>query len=159
MCLSKSPLLRTICATLLMISFSSCANKSSRINEVFNAKYGNFQSEGTQHFSILNDLQLSHSFGKVATELHFRKLFKNNRQISFRLYAGAFVYNNTNTTFFSFGLDRPNDYMFDYNLLGRSETTGIYSQQYVYGEGGFKSKLETYGCFFLETSNRIILLY
>ena len=110
---------------------------------IFNAKYGNFQSEGTQHFSILNDLQLSHSFGKVATELHFRKLFKNNRQISFRLYAGAFVYNNTNTTFFSFGLDRPNDYMFDYNLLGRSETTGIYSQQYVYGEGGFKSKLES----------------
>lgn len=110
---------------------------------IFNAKYSNFQSEGTQHFSILNDLQLSHSFGKVATELHFRKLFKNNRQISFRLYAGAFVYNNTNTTFFSFGLDRPNDYMFDYNLLGRSETTGIYSQQYVYGEGGFKSKLES----------------
>ncbi|EAZ94766.1 hypothetical protein FBBAL38_10017 [Flavobacteria bacterium BAL38] len=110
---------------------------------IFNAKYGNFQSEGTKHFSILNDLQLSNSFGKVATELHYRKLFENNRQISFRFYAGAFMYNSTNTDFFSFGLDRPNDYMFDYNLLGRSETTGIYSQQYVYGEGGFKSKLDT----------------
>ncbi|WP_445719640.1 aminopeptidase [Flavobacterium sp.] len=110
---------------------------------IFNAKYGNFQSEGTKHFSISNDLQLSNSFGKVATELHYRKLFENNRQISFRFYAGAFMYNSTNTDFFSFGLDRPNDYMFDYNLLGRSETTGIYSQQYVYGEGGFKSKLDT----------------
>ncbi|MFY7988261.1 MAG: aminopeptidase [Flavobacterium sp.] len=110
---------------------------------VFNAKYGNYQSEGTKHFSLLNDLQLSSSFGKVASEIHYRKLFENNRQISFRLYAGAFMYNSTNSDFFSFGLDRPNDYMFDYNLLGRSETSGIYSQQYVYGEGGLKSKFDT----------------
>lgn len=110
---------------------------------IFNAKYGNFQSEGTKHFSISNDLQISSKFGKVATELHYRKLFENNRQISLRFYAGAFMFNSSNSDFFSFGLDRPNDYMFDYNLLGRSETTGIYSQQYVYGEGGFKSKLDT----------------
>ena len=110
---------------------------------IFNVKYGNFQSEGTKHFSISNDLQISSKFGKVATELHYRKLFENNNQISLRFYAGAFMFNSSNSDFFSFGLDRPNDYMFDYNLLGRSETTGIYSQQYVYGEGGFKSKLDT----------------
>ncbi|WP_445715972.1 aminopeptidase [Flavobacterium sp.] len=121
--------------------FTSDANTENY--NVFNAKYGNYQSEGTKHFSLLNDLQLSSSFGKVASEIHYRKLFENNRQISFRLYAGAFMYNSTNSDFFSFGLDRPNDYMFDYNLLGRSETTGIYSQQYVYGEGGLKSKFDT----------------
>ena len=110
---------------------------------IFNAKYGNYQSEATKHFSLLNDLQISNSFGKVSTEIHYRKLFENNRQISFRFFAGAFMYRSTNSEFFSFGLDRPNDYMFDYNLLGRSETTGIYSQQYVYAEGGFKSKLDT----------------
>jgi len=110
---------------------------------IFNAKYGNYQSEGTKHFSLLNDLQIANSFGKISTEIHYRKLFENNRQISFRFFAGAFMYRSVNTDFFSFGLDRPNDYMFDYNLLGRSETTGIYSQQYVYAEGGFKSKLDT----------------
>lgn len=110
---------------------------------IFNIKYGNYQSEGTKHFSILNDLQISSSFGKVATEVHYRKLFENNRQISLRFFAGAFMFRSTNSDFFSFGLDRPNDYMFDYNLLGRSETIGIYSQQYVYAEGGFKSKLDT----------------
>lgn len=110
---------------------------------VFNAKYGNFQSEGTKHFSFSNDLQISSKFGKIATEIHYRKLFENNRQISLRFYAGAFMFRSTNSDFFSFGLDRPNDYMFDYNLLGRSETIGIYSQQYVYAEGGFKSKLDT----------------
>ena len=110
---------------------------------IFNAKYGNYQSEGTKHFSLLNDLQIANSFGKVATEIHYRKLFENNRQISFRFFAGVFMYNTTNSDFFSFGLDRPNDYMFDYSLLGRSETTGLYSQQYVYAEGGLKSKLDT----------------
>lgn len=110
---------------------------------IFNAKYGNYQSEGTKHFSMLNDLQIASSFGKIATEIHYRKLFENNRQISFRFFAGAFMFNSTNSDFFSFGLDRPNDYMFDYNLLGRSETTGIYSQQYIYAEGGFKSKFNT----------------
>lgn len=110
---------------------------------IFNAKYGNFQSEGTQHFSLSNDLQIASSFGKISTEIQYRKLFENNRQISLRFYAGAFMFRSTTSDFFSFGLDRPNDYMFDYNLLGRSETTGIYSQQYVYGEGGFKSKLDT----------------
>ena len=32
--------------------------------------------------------------------------------------------------------------MFDYNYLGRSETSGIFSQQLIIAEGGFKSKLE-----------------
>ncbi len=118
-------------------------DKSSENYNIFNAKYYNFQSEGTKHFSILNDLQISSKFGKVATEIHYRKLFENNRQISLRFYAGAFMFSSTNSDFFSFGLDKPNDYLFDYNLLGRSESTGIYSQQYVYAEGGFKSKLDT----------------
>lgn len=110
---------------------------------IFNLKYGNIQTEATKHFSILNDFQLSSSFGKIGTEIHFRKLFENNRQISLRFFAGAFMFRSTNSDFFSFSLDRPNDYMFDYNLLGRSETTGIFSQQYVYAEGGFKSKLNS----------------
>ena len=122
---------------------SSFITQNTKNYNVFNAKYGNYQSEGTKHFSFSNDLQISSTFGKVATEIHYRKLFENNRQISLRFYAGAFMFSSTKSDFFSFGLDRPNDYMFDYSLLGRSETTGIYSQQYVYGEGGFKSKLDT----------------
>lgn len=117
-------------------------DSSTENYNIFNAKYSNFQSEGTKHFYFSNDFQLASSFGKIATEIHYRKLFENNRQISLRWFFGAFMYRSTNSDFFSFGLDRPNDYMFDYNLLGRSEATGIYSQQYVYAEGGFKSKLQ-----------------
>ena len=110
---------------------------------VFNFKYGNFQSEATKHYSLTTDLQVANSFGKIATEIHYRKLFNNNRRLSLRLYAGTFLYRSTTSDFFSFALDRPTDYMFEQQYLGRSETTGIFSQQYVYAEGGFKSKLDT----------------
>jgi len=110
---------------------------------VFNFKYGNFQSEATKHYSLTTDLQVANSFGKIATEIHYRKLFDNNRRLSLRFYAGTFLYRSTTSDFFSFALDRPTDYMFEQQYLGRSETTGIFSQQYVYAEGGFKSKLDT----------------
>ena len=109
---------------------------------VFDAKYGNFQSEGTKHYSFLTNIQVANSFGKLSTEIHYRKLFEDNRQITLRLFAGTFIYRSTNSDYFSFGLDRPTDYMFEQNFLGRSETTGLYSQQYVYAEGGFKSMLD-----------------
>lgn len=110
---------------------------------VFNAKYGNFQSEATKSYSFQTDMQVANSFGKFSTEVHYQKLFDNNRRLSLRLYLGTFLYRSTTSEYFSFGLDRPTDYMFEHSLLGRSESTGIYSQQYVYAEGGFKSKLAT----------------
>ena len=48
-----------------------------------------------------------------------------------------------NLTISVFALDRPTDYLFDYNYLGRSESSGIFSQQIIIAEGGFKSRLET----------------
>lgn len=128
--------------------------KNTEDYNIFNAKYGNFQSEGTQYYSFNTDLQLAGPFGKLATEVHYRKLFEDNRQITLRLFVGTFLYRGTSSEYFSFGLDCPTDYMFEYNLLGRSEETGIYSQQYVYAEGGFKSKLETrYANQWMATSN------
>jgi hypothetical protein len=59
------------------------------------------------------------------------------------MYAGSFLYNTSNSDFFSFALDRPKDYLFDYPFLGRSSSTGIVSQEFIMAEGGFKSKLST----------------
>lgn len=110
---------------------------------VFNAKYYNIKTEVTNHFNFLTDLQLSGKFGKLSTEIEYRRLFEDNRQLNLRLYAGTFLYNKTNTDYFSFALDRPTDYLFDYNYYGRSESTGFFSQQLILAEGGFKSKLDT----------------
>ena len=110
---------------------------------VFNARYYNIQSEMTKYYSFHTDLQIANSFGKIAAEIEYRKLFEDNRRVNLRFYAGKFIYRSTNSDFFSFGIDRPTDYLFNYNLLGRSESTGLFSQQYVMNEGGFKSMFDT----------------
>ena len=110
---------------------------------IFDARYINTKTEVTNHFNFTSDLQISGKFGKLTGEIVYRKLFEDNRQINLRFYAGSFLYNKTQSDFFSFGLDRPTDYLFDYNYLGRSESSGLFSQQYVVAEGGFKSKITT----------------
>jgi hypothetical protein len=109
---------------------------------VFDARYINSKTEVTSHVNFSANVQAAGQFGKVSSEMQYRKLFDNNHEINLRLYAGTFLYNNTNTDFFSFALDRPTDYLFDYNYYGRSETAGFFSQQLILAEGGFKSKLD-----------------
>ncbi|WP_299228881.1 metalloprotease [uncultured Psychroserpens sp.] len=112
---------------------------------VFNIRYVE-GSPGIISFSRwYYDLQFAQKFGKFAVNYEYRKLSQSNRQFNIRLFAGTFLYNNTDPTsdYFSFALDRPTDYLFDYNYLGRSESSGIFSQQIIIAEGGFKSKLDT----------------
>ncbi|RKS03567.1 aminopeptidase [Flavobacterium sp. 102] len=111
--------------------------------KVFNAKYYNGKTEVTKHYNFLGDFQLSSSFGKIAGELQYRKLFNDKRQVNLRLFAGTFLYNKNISTYFDFGLDRPTDYLFEHDYLGRSETTGLFSQQSIVSDGFFKSMLET----------------
>ena len=112
---------------------------------VFNASFGQYNPNLKDYSSWSTDLQLAKDFGKASATLEFRKLTEANRQYNLRVFSGVFLYNNSyeNSDFFSFALDRPTDYLFDYNYLGRSEETGLLSQQLIIAEGGFKSKLET----------------
>ncbi|WP_317133635.1 gluzincin family metallopeptidase [Flavobacterium tiangeerense] len=110
---------------------------------VFNTRYINTKTEVTNHVNFAIDLQASGKFSKLTAEIEYRKLFENNRQLNLRFYAGSFLHNKTQSNFFSFALDRPTDYLFDYNYIGRSENSGLFSQQYIIAEGGFKSKIDT----------------
>jgi len=110
---------------------------------VFNARYFNSKTEVTDHFNFTADFQAANSFGKLSGEIQYRKLFDNNRQVNVRLFAGSFLYRNTESDYFNFGLDRPTDYLFESDYLGRSETTGLFSQQSIVADGFFKSMLKT----------------
>jgi hypothetical protein len=111
---------------------------------IFNARYIHSNDNLITFNSWYADFQQSNSFSKIAFNYEYRHLFENNRQLNLRTFAGAFLNNKTdaNSVFFSFALDKPTDYLFDYNYLGRSESSGIFSQQYIPAEGGFKSKLQ-----------------
>ncbi|WP_329806371.1 gluzincin family metallopeptidase [Flavobacterium facile] len=110
---------------------------------VFNLRYGYGNSELVKQFSYGTDLQVSSTFGKVSGQIQYRKLFENNRYINLRAFGGFFTHNDNTNDFFSFGIDRPSDYMFDYALVGRSESTGLFSRQFVNAEGAFKSIFDT----------------
>ncbi|MGB1020674.1 MAG: hypothetical protein ACPGVF_06185 [Flavobacteriaceae bacterium] len=96
-----------------------------------------------KYFTSDTSVEFSNPFGKVQWSMDYRKLFPSGRQLSIRFFLGKFLwYNINNTSYFDFNLNRPTDYLFQYNYLGRSDTSGIYSQQLVMAEGGFKSKFE-----------------
>lgn len=132
---------RQVMVNLQKTNYDATFNNINENYSVFNAKYFDTKTEITKHLSLNTDLQLASKFGKSSVELGYRKLFDDNRQVNVRLFAGAFLYNKTNSDYFSFALDRPTDYLFDYNYYGRSEDTGFFSQQLIVAEGGFKSKL------------------
>ncbi len=109
---------------------------------VFNVRYRNFNNDIINFYSWFLDAQHSADFSKLTFNLEYRKLFQNNRQFNIRFFAGKFLRNRTNSDFFSFALDRPTDYLFDFNYLARSDDSGIFSQQIIIAEGGFKSRLQ-----------------
>ena len=80
-------------------------------------------------------------FSKISADFRYRRLTASDRQLDFRVFGGVFLNNKTTGDYFSFGLDRANDYLFDLNYYGRSEDSGIFSQQFIMAEGGFKSRL------------------
>ncbi|WP_350285699.1 metalloprotease [uncultured Croceitalea sp.] len=121
---------------------------------VFNVRYSNFDNNIINYKSSLLDFQHSSEFTKLSLELEYRKLYESNRQLNLRFYAGKFLRNKTNSDFFSFALDRPTDYLFDLGYLGRSEDSGLVSQQIIIAEGGFKSQFEDqFGSDWIATTN------
>jgi len=101
-------------------------------------RYNN--SDAVNVFSTSSNLEVSNKFGKVYFTSIYRKLFPSGRQLSLRFFAGKFLWHNTTETqFFDFNLNRSPDYLFRYDYLGRSDETGIWSQQFVPAEGGFKA--------------------
>ncbi|MGI9526165.1 MAG: hypothetical protein ACR2MS_03525 [Weeksellaceae bacterium] len=103
---------------------------------------------------MLMNLQLSNTFGKLYGEYYYRWKFGKDKIIGVRLFAGAFLSHDLNhSEYFDFGLDRVNDYTYSYPLLGRSESQGFLSQQFVLAEGGFKSNFNKKSNQLLFTTN------
>ncbi len=106
---------------------------------VLDVRYGFSQPNIIDDLRYFIDYQYSSKFSKIALDVRYRKLTDKERQLDFRLFFGSFLFNKTTSDFFSFALDRPSDYLFEYGYLGRSEDTGFLSQQFIPSEGGFKS--------------------
>ncbi|MGY5354629.1 M1 family aminopeptidase [Wenyingzhuangia sp. IMCC45467] len=97
---------------------------------------------------LINDYKLNVStevatkFSKLTTDFRYRHLTNKKRPVEFRFYGGLFLRNTTTSDYFSFNQHTANDYLFELPYLGRSETTGILTQQYIKAQGGFISQNE-----------------
>ena len=110
---------------------------------VLNVKYRYTNPDIIKGTSYKIAANIASNFTAISTDIRFRSLTSNNRQLDFRFFGGVFLHNNTTSDYFSFGLDRPSDYLFEQNYFGRSESSGIFSQQFIINDGGFKSVLPT----------------
>ena len=110
---------------------------------VFKLDYQYSNPDIIKEFRYRFSLEAAKKFSKLSLDLRYRALTAKDRQLDFRVYAGTFLNNSSTGDYFSFGLDRANDYLFELNYFGRSESSGIFSQQFIINEGGFKSILPT----------------
>jgi hypothetical protein len=118
--------------------------KTSQDNySVLSLSYNYTNPDIIKEFRYRFGLEFANDFSKTIVDLRFRRLTSSNTQLDFRLFAGVFLNNKSTGDYFSFGLDRSNDYLFQLNYFGRSESKGFFSQQYIISEGGFKSVLPT----------------
>ena len=108
---------------------------------IFNIRYSFSNQKATKSKTLNANIEFKNSFTKIHTSYRYRNFFKDDYQFNFRLFAGAFLKNQTNDDYFSFGISSIQDYLFEHRLLGRSESEGFYSQQFVWADAGFKSKI------------------
>ena len=99
-------------------------------------RYSNSSSSSSRGFGAT--IQMGDSFKKLSASYRNRKYYSEGKQYTFRFFLGLLSDQNKSGNF-DFGISRVNDYSFTHNLLGRSETNGFFSQQFILAEGGFKS--------------------
>ena len=134
---------RSIVGLQLVSLFQEDQNKKledGTFNSSLTYTFSNSSSSTSRGFGAA--LQMGDSFTKFSASYRNRKYYREGKQYTFRFFIGLLSDQN-NSGNFDFGISRVNDYSFTYNLLGRSETSGFFSQQYVLAEGGFKSFIPT----------------
>jgi len=109
---------------------------------VYNLGYTYSDIGISKYLKTSANTRLSDNFGKINIVFDYRKLFKNNRQFQFRFYLGKFLWNNDSYDNFRNNLGRSDGYLLLTDYLGRSERSGLLSQQFIMAGGGFKSIFE-----------------
>lgn len=115
----------------------------SRYN-LWNIGYG-YSDNKLIHESFFGaNIQLMDDYRKISAEYFHRWEYAFGKKIAFRFFGGYFFNNNAKNNLFDFGISRVSNYSFGYSLLGQSAKSGIFSQEFVLAEGGFKSILGDY---------------
>ena len=114
-------------------------NKATIINNFY---YTLQNSRVINPFDVALNFQHNDQFGKASATLNYSITFKNKNSFDFRLFAGAFIYKADNLRedyrFRMSGFNGTQDYLFNYNYVGRNEINGVGPAQMVENDGAFK---------------------
>lgn len=111
--------------------------------KVLNFRYIYSKPDIVKRLQYAVNFELGNNFTKLSTDIRYQKFIDIQRSFDVRFFGGMFITNNSIGDYFSFGLNRSSDYLFEHNLFGRSESSGLFSQQFVISDAGFKSKYGT----------------
>ncbi|MCX8148346.1 hypothetical protein [Thermaurantimonas aggregans] len=129
---------------------------------ITNASYGVFSLNYTMEYtSILRPtilkLNAEHAsaFTKVFGEWDQRWMLPNKKWLIARVFYGQFLRNNIPAVnaFYNFGMSGTLDYNFDFLFYGRSDSTGIWSQQMFVTDGGFRAATGLFAQRWMATAN------
>lgn len=138
--------LRLLIARMISVKKETLASKpiedSDKYN-IVNLRYIHSKFDAINRTLYAVNAEFNSNFSKISTDIRYRRFFATDQSFDVRFFGGYFLSNNTDGDYFSFGLNRGSDYLFEQNLFGRSENEGIFSQQFIIGQGGFKSKFNT----------------
>lgn len=111
--------------------------------------------------SIRTQFEVSDEFTKLQIDIDQRWMLTNKKWMSTRFFAGAFLTRSLaeGNQFFDFGMSGTLDYAFDYYLFGRSETSGLLSQQMIMTDGGFKSQTNAFASQWLTAFNTYVPIW
>lgn len=121
------------------LSTVSKLNKTTIINNLY---YTLKNTRAINPFDVAFNFQHNDLYGKVSATLNYSITFKNKKSLDFRLFTGAFVYGkNIDKGPYRFrmsGFNGAQDYLFDYNYVGRNDAYGVGPAQMVEADGAFK---------------------
>ena len=149
----RSNIIRSLSMSMFKVNKDSDEVIEGRLNNysIFNLGYYYSDIGIIRYLKSSATTEFSNNFGKINLVFDYRKLLNNNRQFQARIYLGKFMWNDRKFNNFNYNLGRSGGYLFLDNYLGRSEKTGLLSQQFIMAGGGFKSFFED------PTSNNFML--
>ena len=121
----------------------STASIKNEVIMINNLQYTLQNNRAINPFKFNFNFQHNDLFGKLSAELNYAITIKRKNTLDIRLFAGTFVYGNTEDIgpyrFRMSGFNGYQDYLFDYNFIGRNESQGIGASQFVENDGAFKT--------------------
>lgn len=161
----RSPYIRRLRIRHVLVDLELPAGESGIVGEtgysVFNMRYTSEFTHILRPHTLIADFQMGDLFSKLSVEWDQRWMLRNRKWMILRLFAGWMPYNNnpSNIDLFDFGLSGTQDYLFDYYFIGRSEETGIWSQQFFITDGGFRANTRQFGRTHLVSANLSLPIY